>query len=78
VSPLWVLPLVVVTLGAVALVRVVRASATAAAELADKTAALGELGREASALRADVDAVATRARSLEWRPRTAEPDGSPK
>jgi hypothetical protein len=76
VSPLWVLPLVVITLGAVALVWVARSTAEAAAELAERAAALTDLGREASALRADVDAVAARARGLEWRRRRrpAAPD----
>lgn len=70
------LPLVVVTLGAVALVWVARATAAAAAELAERASALGDLGREASALRADVDAVAAQARALEWRRPPVDHDGS--
>jgi len=76
VSPLWVLPLLVVTLGAVALVWAARSTATAAAELAERAGALNDLGREASALRAEVDAVAARARGLEWRRPSPEHDPS--
>jgi len=67
VSPLWILPLVVVSIGAALLAVVVRPLAAAAADLVGRGADLSALGRQAVALRVEVDSVATRARGLSWR-----------
>jgi hypothetical protein len=72
---LWVLPLLVVTIGTALIAWAMRATAVAARELAERATALGDLGREAGALRAEVGTVATRARSLELRRSTSEHDG---
>lgn len=66
-SPLWVLPLLVVSGGVALVALVVRGLASAATDLAHRSAQLAELGDEAATLRGDVDAMAARARSLRWR-----------
>jgi hypothetical protein len=74
VSPLWALPLLIVTVGIVLVALAARRTAAAAAELTERAATFGALRHEAAGLRADVDAVVARARALSWRADRSETD----